>query len=54
MIETSVKLVDGASQGIVAIDEMMMGTGSDRLFAPVTNVTNTVSTGPLLDRKSVV
>ena len=51
MVETSVKLVDGASQGIVAIDEIMMGTGSDGLFAPITNVTNTVSTGPLFGNK---
>ena len=47
MIETSVKLVDGAGQGIVAIDEMTVGAGSDRLFAPITNVTNTIGTGPL-------
>ena len=47
MVETSMKLVDGASQGIVAIDKMTVGAGSDRLFAPVTNVTNAVSTSPL-------
>ena len=41
------KLVDGASQGIVAIDEMTVGAGSDRLFAPITNVTNAIGTGPL-------
>ena len=40
------KVVDGASQGIVAIDEMTVGAGSDGLFAPITNVTNAVSTGP--------
>ena len=48
MVETSMKLVDGASQRIVAIDKMSIGTGSDRLFAPITNVTNAVSTGPPL------
>ena len=42
------KLVDGASQGIVAIDEMTVGAGSDRLFAPITNVTNAIGTGPLV------
>ena len=41
------KLVDGASQGIVAIDKMTVGAGSDRLFAPVANVSNAVSTSPL-------
>ena len=48
MVETSMKLVDGASQGIVAIDEMTVGAGSDRLFAPITNVTNAIGTGPLV------
>ena len=48
MVETSMKLVDGASQGIVAIDKMTVGAGSDRLFAPVANVSNAVSTSPLL------
>ena len=47
MVETPVKLVDGASQGIVAIDEITVGTGSDRLFAPITNVTNAIGTGSL-------
>ena len=46
MIETSMKLIDGASHRIVAIDEIIVGTGSDRLFAPITNMTNTISTGP--------
>ena len=41
------KLVDGASQGIVPIHEMTVGTGSDGLLAPITNVTNAISTGPL-------
>ena len=47
MVETSMKLVDGASLGIVAIDKMTVGAGSDRLFAPITNVTNAVSSSPL-------
>ena len=45
MVETSVELVDGTSHRIVAIDEMTVDAGSDRLFAPVTNVTNAISTG---------
>ena len=48
MVETPMKLVDGASQGIVAIDKIAVGDGSDRLFAPVTNVPNAVGTSPLL------
>ena len=47
-VETPVELVDGASQGIVAIDKIAVGDGSDRLFAPVTNVPNAVGTSPLL------
>ena len=48
MVETPMKLVDGSDQGIVAIDEITVGDGPDRLFAPVTNVTNAVGTSPLL------
>ena len=51
VVETPVKLVDGASHRIVAIDEMKIGTGSDRLFAPITNVTYAISTGPLFGNK---
>ena len=51
MVETSMKLVDGASHRIVAIDKVTVGAGSDRLFAPIANVTNTVSTGPLFGNK---
>ena len=48
MIETSMELVDGTGQGIVAIDEIAVGDGPDRLFAPVTDVSNAVCTGPCL------
>ena len=48
MVETPMKLVDGSGQGIVAIDEITVDNGPDRLFAPVTDVSNAVSTGPLL------
>ena len=48
MVETPEKLVDGAGQGIAAIDKIAIGDGSDRLFAPVTDISNAVSTGPLL------
>ena len=47
MVEASMKLIDGASQGIVAIDKIIIGAGSDRLFTPVTNVTYAISTSPL-------
>ena len=46
MVETTVELVDGASRRIVAIDEMTVDAGSDRLFAPITNVTYAIGTGP--------
>ena len=45
------KLVDGASHRIIAIDEIIMDTGSDGLFAPITNVTNAVSAGPLFGKE---
>ena len=48
MVETPMKLVDGAGQGIVPIDEIAVGDGSDGLLAPVTDVSNAVGTGPLL------
>ena len=51
MVETSVELIDGASHRIVAIDKMIIGTGSDRLFAAITNVTYAISTGPLFGNK---
>ena len=41
------KLVDGSGQGIVAIDELTVDDGPDRLFAPVADVSNAVGTGPL-------
>ena len=48
MVETPMKLVDGSGQGIVAIDEITVDDGPDRLFVPVTDVSNAVGTGPLL------
>ena len=48
MVETPMKLVDGSGQGIVAIDKITVGDGSDRLFAPVTDVSNAIGAGPLL------
>ena len=50
MVETPVELVDGTGQGIVAIDEIAIGDGPDRLFAPVTDLSNAVCTGPLLGK----
>ena len=51
MVETPVELMDSASHRIVAIDEMTISTGSDRLFAPITNVTNAIGTSPLLGKE---
>ena len=51
MIETSVELVDGSGQRIVAIDEIAVGDGPNGLFAPITNVSNAVGTGPLLGKE---
>ena len=51
MVETSVELVDGASHRIIAIDEMTVDTGSDRLFAAITNVTYAISAGPLFGKE---
>ena len=48
MVETPVKLVDGSDQRIIAIDEITVDDGLDRLFSPVTDVSNAVGTGPLL------
>ena len=48
MVETPMKLVDGKGQGIVPIDEIAVGDGSDGLFTPVTDVSNAVGAGPLL------
>ena len=48
MVETPVKLVDSAGQGIVAIDEIAIGDGSDRLLASVADMSDAVGTGPLL------
>ena len=45
MVETPVKLVDSTGQGIVAIDEIAIGDGSDRLFTPVTDLSNAVGAG---------
>ena len=48
MIETTMKLVDGTGQGIVPIYEIGIYDGPDGLFAPVTDVSDSVCTGPLL------
>ena len=48
MVETPMKLVDGWGQRIIAIDEITVDDGPDGLFAPVTDVSNAVGTGPLL------
>ena len=48
MVETPMKLVDGSGQGIVAIDEITVDDGPDRLFVPVTDVSNAIGAGPLL------
>ena len=42
------KLVDGTGQGIVPIYEIGIYDGPDGLFAPVTDVSDSVCTGPLL------
>ena len=48
MVETPMKLVDGPGHGIVPINEITVGDGSDGLFAPVTDVSNAIGGGPLL------
>ena len=48
MVETPMKFVDGAGQGIVAIDKIAVGDGSDRLFTPVADMSNAVGAGSLL------
>ena len=48
MVETPMKLVDSTGQGIVSIDEIAVDDSSDRLFAPVMDVSNTIGTGSLL------
>ena len=48
MIETAMKLVDGASQGIVPIYEVGIDDGPDGLFTTVADVSDSVGTGPLL------
>ena len=47
MVETTMKLVDSTGQGIVPIHEIAVHDGADRLFTPVTDVSNAVGTGPL-------
>lgn len=48
MIETVMKPVDGASQGIVPIHEVGIDDGPDGLFTTVADVSDSVGTGPLL------
>ena len=48
MIESTMQLVDGTGQGIVPIYEIGIYDGPDGLFAPVTDVSDSVCTGPLL------
>ena len=50
MIETAMKLVDGASQGIVPIYEVGIDDGPDGLFTTVADVSDSVNTGPLLGK----
>ena len=47
MIETTMKLVDSTGQGIVPVYEIGIDDGPDGLFAPVTDVADSVCTGPL-------
>ena len=42
------KLVDSTGQGIVPVHEIGIDDGPDGLFAPVTDVSDSVCTGPLL------
>ena len=48
MIETPMKVVDSTGQGIVPVYEIGVDDGSDGLFAPVMDVSDSVRTGPLL------
>ena len=48
MIETTTKLVDSTGKGIVPIHEIGIDDGLDGLFASVTDVSDSVCTGPLL------
>ena len=48
MVNIPVQLVDGTSQGIVTIHEIGIDYGPDCLFTPVTYVSDSVRTGPLL------
>ena len=50
MIETTMKLVDGPGQRIVPIHEIGIRDGPDGLFAPITDMTDAVCTGPLLGK----
>ena len=47
MVKTPMKFVDSAGQRIVPIDEIAVGEGPDRLFTPVPDMSNAISTGPL-------
>ena len=51
MVKTPMKFVDSASRGIIPIDKIAVGDGSDGLFVPVTDVSNAVGTGPLLGKE---
>ena len=48
MIETAMKPVDGASQGILPIHEVGIGDDPDGLFTTVADVSDSVGKGPLL------
>ena len=50
MIETTMKLLDGASQGIVPIHKVGIDDRPDGLFAPVADVSDSVGTGSLLGK----
>ena len=45
---TTMELADGTGQGIVPVYEIGVDVGPDGLFAPVTDVSDPVCTGPLL------
>ena len=47
MVETPMKLVDSTGQWIVPVYEIGVDDGPDELFAPVTDVLDSVCAGPL-------
>ena len=51
MIETPMKFVDSAGQRIVAIDEITVHEGPDKLLAPIPDMSNAIGTGSLLGKE---